>query len=57
MAYFPAVVFLGKVTGLDLVCGLLAELAWALVFIVLARLAVPPRPAPLQRLRRLTACR
>ena len=31
-------VFLGKVQGWDLVWGLLAELAWALAFIVLARL-------------------
>ncbi|HYQ83699.1 MAG TPA: ABC-2 family transporter protein, partial [Rubrobacter sp.] len=38
MAYFPAVVFLGKVRGWALVWGLLAELAWTLAFIVLARL-------------------
>jgi ABC-2 type transport system permease protein len=37
MAYFPAAVFLGKVQGPDLLFGLLAELAWALAFIVLAR--------------------
>jgi ABC-2 type transport system permease protein len=37
MAYFPAVVFLGKVRGWALVWGLLAELAWTLAFIVLAR--------------------
>ncbi|HEX8203852.1 MAG TPA: ABC-2 family transporter protein [Isosphaeraceae bacterium] len=37
MAYFPAVVFLGKVTGRDLALGLLGELAWALAFIALAR--------------------
>ena len=29
MAYFPAVVFLGKVEGADLVYGLLGDLAWA----------------------------
>ena len=37
MAYFPAVVFLGKVTGWKLVGHLLLELAWAIVFMVLAR--------------------
>jgi len=38
LAYFPAVVFLGKVRGWDLALGLLAEMAWAGVFIVAARL-------------------
>jgi viologen exporter family transport system permease protein len=38
MAYFPAVVFLGKVRGGALALYLLAELAWALAFMVLARL-------------------
>jgi ABC-2 type transport system permease protein len=37
MAYFPAAVFLGKVQGPELAYGLLAELAWALFFIGLAR--------------------
>ena len=37
MAYFPAVVFLGKVKGMALVYNLLAEAAWALVFMLLAR--------------------
>jgi ABC-2 type transport system permease protein len=37
MAYFPAVVILGKVKGAALVQGLLLELAWALVFLGLAR--------------------
>jgi ABC-2 type transport system permease protein len=37
LAYFPASVFLGKIQGADLVYGLLGELAWAAVFIVLAR--------------------
>lgn len=37
MAYFPAVVFLGKVKGLALVQGLCLELFWALVFLALAR--------------------
>jgi ABC-2 type transport system permease protein len=37
MAYFPAVVFQGKVQGTALVVGLLAELAWSAFFIVLAR--------------------
>jgi ABC-2 type transport system permease protein len=37
MAYFPAVVFLGKVKGLTLVTHLLGALFWALFFMVLAR--------------------
>ena len=37
MAYFPAVVFLGKVQGAALVWGLVAEAAWALGFMLLAR--------------------
>jgi ABC-2 type transport system permease protein len=37
MAYFPAVVFLGKIKGWALVLHLLGELAWALAFMVLAR--------------------
>src|SRR4051794_10348916 len=37
MAYFPAVVFLGKVKGWALVYSLIAELFWALFFLVLAR--------------------
>jgi ABC-2 type transport system permease protein len=36
LAYFPALVFLGKIQGMALVQGLLAELAWALVLVVLA---------------------
>jgi ABC-2 type transport system permease protein len=37
LAYFPAVVFLGKVQGADLVRGLLTEAAWALALMLLAR--------------------
>jgi len=37
MAYFPAVVFLGKVKGSELWLGLLAELLWAVFFVILAR--------------------
>jgi ABC-2 type transport system permease protein len=37
LAYFPATIFLGKVQGLDIVYGLLGEVGWALVFIVLTR--------------------
>jgi ABC-2 type transport system permease protein len=37
LAYFPAVVFLREVEGQALVEGLLMELAWAAVFIVLSR--------------------
>jgi ABC-2 type transport system permease protein len=37
MAYFPAVVFLGKVKGAELAWHLLKELAWAVAFMLLAR--------------------
>jgi ABC-2 type transport system permease protein len=37
MAYFPAVVFLGKVRGAELWLLLLGELFWAIAFMVLAR--------------------
>jgi ABC-2 type transport system permease protein len=37
MAYFPAVVFLGKVKGTTLVLHLLGELFWAVFFMLLAR--------------------
>ncbi|GAC1465804.1 MAG: ABC-2 family transporter protein [Isosphaeraceae bacterium] len=37
MAYFPAVVFLGKIRGWELVFHLLLELLWALGFMLLAR--------------------
>ena len=37
MAYFPAVVFLRKITGWNLVLHLLLELAWAIVFMLLCR--------------------
>jgi ABC-2 type transport system permease protein len=37
MAYFPAVVFLGKIRGWELVAHLFLELFWALFFMALAR--------------------
>ena len=37
MAYFPAVVFLGRVKGAALAWHLFGELAWAVAFMVLAR--------------------
>lgn len=37
LAYFPAMVFLGKKTGDDLLMGLAMEAAWAILFFVLAR--------------------
>lgn len=37
LAYFPSAVFLGKVTGWELVRGLCIELAWVLFFVVLCR--------------------
>ena len=38
LAYFPATVFLGKVQGDRLLYGLLGELAWAVAFVVAARM-------------------
>jgi ABC-2 type transport system permease protein len=38
MAYFPAVVFLRKITGWNLVLHLLLELTWAVAFMLLCRL-------------------
>lgn len=37
MAYYPAVIFLGKVQGWDLAFGLLKQAAWASFFALLAR--------------------
>jgi viologen exporter family transport system permease protein len=37
LAYFPAAVFLGKISGWGLVQGLCMELAWLLFFVVTAR--------------------
>lgn len=37
LAYFPVLVFLGKIEGEELAWGLLMEAVWAVVFIVLAR--------------------
>ena len=37
LAYFPAAVFLGKITGPDLTRGLLIQAAWLVFFIFLAR--------------------
>jgi ABC-2 type transport system permease protein len=37
MAYFPAVVFLGKIKGMTLILFLLGEVFWAVFFMVLAR--------------------
>jgi ABC-2 type transport system permease protein len=37
MAYFPAVIFLGKVKGTALWLHLFGELVWAVIFMLLAR--------------------
>lgn len=37
LGYFPAVVFLGKVSGPDLARGLLIESAWVVALIALSR--------------------
>ncbi len=39
LAYFPAAVFLGKVSGPDLVVGLWAQFGWVVFFMLTARLA------------------
>ena len=39
LAYFPTVVFLGKVQGVALVIGLCIQFGWVLVFIALSRIA------------------
>lgn len=38
LAYFPAAVFLGKVSGTEMYIGLAVELGWVIFFIVLARI-------------------
>jgi ABC-2 type transport system permease protein len=40
LAYFPAAVFLGKITGHDLAVGLAFEVFWTVLFIVLCRWAL-----------------
>jgi ABC-2 type transport system permease protein len=37
LAYFPPAVFLGKVTGSELVSGLCIQAAWVVAFIIAAR--------------------
>lgn len=39
LAYFPAAVFLGKVTGPELARGLYTQFCWVLIFMLLSRLA------------------
>ena len=39
LAYFPAAVFLGKVSGPELVHGLVIELSWLLFFVGFSRWA------------------
>jgi ABC-2 type transport system permease protein len=39
LAYFPAAVFLGKVTGPTLWIGLVTQLAWVVFFMIAARVA------------------
>jgi ABC-2 type transport system permease protein len=37
LAYFPAAVLLEKIRGLDLVMGLVMEVEWLVLFIILSR--------------------
>lgn len=39
LAYFPAAVFLGKVTGRELILGLLIEFLWVVFFMIASRVA------------------
>lgn len=39
LAYFPAAVFLGKVTGTELLVGLCTQFAWLLFFMITSRVA------------------
>ncbi len=39
LAYFPAAVFLGKITGWELVWGLVIEFLWVVFFMVASRVA------------------
>ena len=39
LAYFPSVVFLGKIQGAALAIGLSVQLFWVLLFIAVSRLA------------------
>ena len=54
LAYFPAAVFLGKVSGPELAWGLAVELGWVVFFFLAARVVFHLRRAPIQRLRRMT---
>jgi ABC-2 type transport system permease protein len=38
LAYFPAAVLLGKITGAALIRGLIIEAAWVVVFVILSRI-------------------
>jgi ABC-2 type transport system permease protein len=39
LAYFPAAVFLGKVTGQELWTGLVMQFAWVVFFVIASRVA------------------
>jgi len=40
LAYFPAAVFLGKVQGAEMVQGLVIQITWVLLFIMLCRMSM-----------------
>jgi ABC-2 type transport system permease protein len=40
LAYFPSAIFLRKVTGMALIQGLLTQLAWTILFVVVARVTL-----------------
>ncbi len=40
LAYFPAAVFLGKISGPDLTLGLIAQAAWVVFFMIVCRVAM-----------------
>jgi len=39
LAYFPSAVFLGKVSGPELIHGLWVQFAWVVFFVITARVA------------------
>lgn len=40
MAYFPVAVFLGKITGRDLIVGLIVQVGWVVFFMIASRLVL-----------------
>ena len=54
LAYFPAAVFLHKISGAELARGLAIEALWVVFFFLTRPDALPLRREALQRVRRMT---